>query len=136
MVNKSVIENVANDATNIILTSSTEKNLDIIRKALEKYRIPERIYSLGAEGDEKVNLFCEDGHWMVTTIERGARQFEAQYNDIDTASAKFFNKLSGSRFKIKQMNRYYAKNKSTIPDFEKNCIHEAIINALTKIASY
>jgi hypothetical protein len=92
---------------------------------------------LGAEGDEKVNLFCEDGHWMVTTIERGAqRQFEAQYNDIDAASVKFFNKLSGSRFTIKQMNRYYTKNKSAIPDFKKNCIHETIKNTLTKIASY
>lgn len=136
MVNKSVIENVANDATNIILTSSAERNLDIVRHALEKYKVPDYAYSLGTEGDEKVNLFYEDGHWMVTNVERGARCFEGQYDNIDAATVQFFDELSETKYKFKQMNRYYEKNKATIPVFEKNCIHEAIINALTKIASY
>ena len=134
MVNKSIIENIANDATKAILASSAE--LDIIRTTLKKYRIPEYAYSLGNEGDEKVNLFYEDGHWMVTNVERGARCFERQYEDIDSASVQFFDELSGSNFKFKQMKRFYAKNKANIPVLEKNYILETIKNALTKIASY
>ncbi len=136
MVNKSIIENVANDATNTILVSSAEKNLDIIRHALEKYKVPEYAYSLGNESDEKVNLFYEDGHWMVTNVERGTRCFEGQYDNIDAASVQFFDELSETNFKFKQMKRYYAKNKTAIPVFERNNIHETIKNALTKIASY
>ncbi len=136
MVNKSIIESLANDATNTILISSAEKNLDIIRHALIKYRVPEYAYSLGTERDEKVNLFYENGHWLVTNVERGTRCFEEQYDNIDAASIQFFDELSVSKLKFRQMNRYYAKNKATIPAFEKNRIQETIKNALTKIASY
>ncbi len=136
MVNKSIIENVVNDATNTILLSSSEKNLDVIRHALKRYRVPTHMYSLGSENDEKVNLFSEEGHWMVTNVERGARQFEAQYDDIDAASLKFFSKLSRSEFKLKQMSRYYAKHKTSLPSGEKARIQETIRNAITKVASY
>ena len=136
MVNKNIVETVTNDITNTILMSSSEKNLDIIRHVLKKYHVPSHMYALGEEGDEKVCLFCEGGHWMVTNVERGARQLERQYDDIDSASLKFFSELSGSRFKLKQMNRYYAKHKTSLPNVEKKRIQETISNALTKVASY
>ncbi len=136
MVNKNVIENLANDATNTILKSSAEKNLNIIRQALKKCRVPEYVYSLGTEDDEKVNLFYEDGHWMVTNVERGTRCFSQKYDSLDSASVQFFDELSDTKLKFKRMTRYYAKNKTMIPVFEKNRIHETIKNALTKIASY
>ncbi len=73
---------------------------------------------------------------MVTNVERGTRCFEGQYDNIDAASVQFFDELSETNFKFKQMKRYYAKNKTAIPVFERNNIHETIKNALTKIASY
>ncbi len=136
MDNKSIVEAVANDITNTILISSSEKNLDIIRYILKKYNVPSYMYSLGSENDEKVNLFCANGHWMVTNVERGHRQSESSYDDIDSASQDFFSQLTGSEFKLKRMNRYYAKHKTSLPHVEINHIQEIIKNSLAKVASY
>jgi hypothetical protein len=136
MDNKSIVETVANDITNTILISSSEKNLDVIRYVLKKYNVPSYMYSLGAENDEKVNLFCENGHWMVTNVERGHRQSESSYDDIDSASLTFFSQLSESKLKLKRMNRYYARHKTSLPHVEIKRVQEMIRNSLAKVASY
>ena len=88
-----------------------KNELAIVQRVLKKYRIPKHMYSLGEEAEEKVNLFWEDGRWLATNVERGHRQFFAEYGDIDAAAYDFFSKLIASVIKLRWMRRCYNRLK-------------------------
>ncbi len=108
------------DVSGIVL----EKNVGVIRKALKSSRIPEHVYSLGEEKGERVNLFLEDGHWMFTNVEKGYRQDEERYDNIDQACRKLFEQLSSSERKLRKMTRYYEKHKVTEESIRMNMVEE------------
>lgn len=90
---------------------SAKSELVLVQKVLEKYKIPKHMYSLGKEAEEKVNLFWEDGRWLVTNVERGHRQFFAEYGDIDAAAYDLFSELTASVIKLRCMRQCYNRLK-------------------------
>lgn len=99
-------EPVTNDVANTNHISPI-RDLDRVRFVLRKCHIPSHMYALGEECDERVNLFCKDGQWLVTNVERGNRQVEVRCDDIDSAVLKFFSELSGTRRMLERMKRYW-----------------------------
>jgi hypothetical protein len=97
------------DAKTALSCINMHQIIYVVQCTLQRFRIPERIYALSTESDERINFFYEDAHWVITSVERGSRQFEAEYDDANVAAASFFSKLSGSRLKIKLMERYFQK---------------------------
>ena len=136
MVNKSDIQDAVNYVTESLIVYSSEENFDVIRNALEKNGVPSNWYSLGLEKEESVNLIYENQHWKVTTVEKGARHFERQYDDIDSASKELFSKLSRTSFKRNQMNRYYNKHKVHSAEIKRDKVAEFIEKAFAKMAMY
>ncbi len=85
------------------------KTLETVRRVLKRFRIPAYRYSVGSEEEEKDNLFYENGHLMVTYVERGGRCFEKSYDNIDEACMMFFTRVIDSKIKRRWAIRYYRR---------------------------
>ena len=127
----------ANDVALDLAKIMYKSQFNALSSTLNRFHVPEWVYSLFEVKDEHTCLIYEEGEWKVFFSERNNRTNEKDSNNPEEACQNLLYAMADSMEEYQQMSRYYQgeMKRNPMSGLSSSDIYKTVREGFRKLAS-